>query len=192
MITPIELSSKTFKSVGLGYDKKDVDGFMKEVVSSVETMYKENVELKDKLNVLNEGIQYYKTIEKTIQKALILAEQTAEETKEAARQNAKAIEEKAKVKAALYLEDAKQQLNDIHQKTVKMIQQYEMYKTQYKNLANAQLEMLSSNSFDIEIANIDAFIKQEQEQVISEENEENENETEVAAASMETLPIENI
>ena len=45
MITPIELSSKVFNKSGLGYDRKDVDGFMKEVVSSYESLYKENVEL---------------------------------------------------------------------------------------------------------------------------------------------------
>ena len=28
MLTPVEIQSKTFKSGGLGYDKKDVDAFM--------------------------------------------------------------------------------------------------------------------------------------------------------------------
>lgn len=182
MITPIELSSKVFNKSGLGYDRKDVDGFMKEVVSSYESLYKENVELKDKINALNEGIQYYKTIEKTIQKALVLAEQTAEETREAARQNAKSIEDKAKVKADLIVEDAKRQLDQIHQKTIRLIEQYELYKLQYKNLAKAQIELLESDSFQVHVANLDAFLKPE---VVSDENSDSMKEPEVKAETSE-------
>lgn len=159
MITPIELNSKVFNKSGLGYEKRDVDNFMREVSSSYETLYKENVELKDKINALNDGIQYYKTIEKTIQKALVLAEQTADETKEAARQNAKAIEDQAKVKASMLVEDAKRQLDEIHQKTIRLIEQYDLYKSQYKNLAKAQMELMESESFQIHVANIEAFMK---------------------------------
>ena len=65
MLTPVEIQAKTFKSGGLGYDKKDVESFMREVTRSYEILYRENMELKDKVAVLNEGIQYYKSIEKT-------------------------------------------------------------------------------------------------------------------------------
>lgn len=201
MITPIELSSKVFNKSGLGYEKKDVDGFMKEVALSYEFLYKENVELKDKVNVLNEGIQYYKTIEKTIQKALVLAEQTAEETREAARQNAKSIEDKAKVKADLIVEDAKRQLNEIHQKTIQLIEQYDRYKLQYKNLAKTQVELLESDSFQIQIANLEAFMKQEDTEEITDANSEksevvDENQPEesskAAKDEFEFRPIEEI
>lgn len=202
MITPIELSSKAFNKAGLGYDKKDVDSFMKEVILSYEALYKENVELKDRINALNDGIQYYKTIEKTIQKALILAEQTAEETKEAARQNAKSIEDKAKVKASMLLEDAKHQLNEVHQKTIRLTQQYELYKTQYKNLAAAQLELLQSDTFQIHVANLDAFIKpvesEEMEEVmdtcdqVCEMKEQSMDEVAAAEDTLDILSIENI
>ena len=91
MLTPIEIQSRTFKS-GLGYDKKEVDQFIKEILAGYESMYRENMELNDKLNTLNEGIQYYKSIEKTLQKALVLAQKTAEDTQAAAQKKAKLIE----------------------------------------------------------------------------------------------------
>ena len=73
MLTPIEIQSKSFKSGGLGYDKREVDQFMREVLSGYEVLYRENMELRDKVTALTQGIQYYKTIEKTLQKALVLA-----------------------------------------------------------------------------------------------------------------------
>ena len=63
MLTPIEIQNKIFKSSGLGYDKKDVDNFVTEVLQSYEALYREKMELTDKINVLTEGIKYYKTIE---------------------------------------------------------------------------------------------------------------------------------
>ena len=158
MLTPVEMQGKSFKSGGLGYDKKDVDGFMREVNKNYEMIYRENMELKDRVSVLNEGIQYYKSIEKTLQKALVLAEKTAETTKEAANKEAKRIENEAKAKAKLLLADAKNELENVHNKTIALLQQYEKYKAQFKNLAKAQIETLESDAFSINVARLDAFL----------------------------------
>ncbi len=158
MVTPIEIQNKTFKSGGLGYDKRDVDNFMHEILNSYEELYRQNVELKDRVSVLNEGIQYYKTIEKTLQKALVLAEKTAEETRNNAAKEAKRIEKEATVKANIMLADAKNELEVLHQQTVTLIQQYEKYKIQFRNLAHAQIEMLESDAFSINVQTLDAFL----------------------------------
>lgn len=158
MLTPVEIQSKSFKSGGLGYDKKDVDNYMKEILRSYEDVYRENVELKDKVSVLNEGIQYYKTIEKTLQKALVLAEKTAEETKTAAAKEAKRIEKEATAKANIMLADARNELDALHQQTVALVQLYERYRAQFKSLAAAQVEMLDSDAFSLNVQKLDAFV----------------------------------
>jgi cell division initiation protein len=160
MITPIELQSKTFKT-GIGYDKKDVDNFINELLMGYETLYKDNMELNDKLNALNEGINYYKTIEKTLQKALVLAEQTAEDTREAAKKQAKAIENEARGKAQLIIADAANEYQKLQQQTIGLIRQYEAYKAQFKHLAQTQSELLESDSFNIHIANLNTFVESE-------------------------------
>ena len=174
MLTPVEMQGKTFKSGGLGYDKKDVEAFFRAVTKDYETLYRENMELKDKVAVLNEGIQYYKSIEKTIQKALVLAEKTAETTKEAANKEAKNIEKEAKVKANIMLADARNELESLHNKTIALTQQYEKYKLQFKNLAKAQIEMLETDAFSINVARLDAFITDEdkKEEPKEEENDD--------------------
>jgi len=151
MLTPVEIQNKVFKSGGLGYDKKDVDVFMKEIVDSYEILYREKMELNDKVSVLNEGLQYYKTIEKTMQKALLLAEKTAEETQENAMRTARNIEKEAMTKAEILISDARRELEMVHQKTVQLVQQYEKYKLQFKNLAAAQIELLETDGFQIQI-----------------------------------------
>lgn len=156
MITPVELQSRTFKT-GIGYDKKDVDSFLLELQRNYETMYKENMELNDKLNTLNEGINYYKSIEKTLQKALILAEQAAEDTREAAKKQARAIEDEANGKATLIISESHKEVILLKQQTLKLVQQYEAYKAQFKHLAAAQAELLEGEAFSLHIDDMDSL-----------------------------------
>lgn len=169
MLTPVEIQNRVFKSGGLGYDKKDVDSFIKEIVDSYEMLYREKMELTDKVNVLNDALQNYKTIEKTMQKALVLAQKTAEETKENAMRNAHAIEKEAMTKSEIIVSDAKRELERIHQKTVQLCQQYETYKVQFKNLAAAQIELLETESFQIQMMNLPTVELDSYKQVESKE-----------------------
>lgn len=157
MLTPIDVQAKSFKS-GMGYSKADVDSFLASLSSDYETLYRENMELKDKVNVLNDGINQYKGIEKSLQKALVLAETTSEETIASAKANAAVIEQEASVKAEAILADARKELENLRAKTVELLQQYESYKSQYKSLATAQMELLDSDAFKIELAKVDTFV----------------------------------
>lgn len=149
MLTPNEIQGITFKN-GRGYKKDDVDSFMKALHHDYEIMYKENVELKEKINTLNEGVQYYKNLEKTLQKALVLAEKTSEETKTAALKNAESIEHEAKLKAEKILYEARQEMHQIEAKTQELLQTFELYKLQYKQVITSQMELVNSATFDIQ------------------------------------------
>ncbi len=170
MLTPIELQGKVFKT-GFGYDKKDVEAFLKEVVENYEKLYKENLDLNDKINVLSEGVQYYKSIEKTLQKALVLAEKTAQDTEAMATQKAEAMVAEAEKKAALIEQeaytkadkitanalndakslqmDARKNLEQLRLQISSLVQQYEHFKIQYRQLLATQSEFLDNNAFKI-------------------------------------------
>ena len=97
MLSLNEIKNHEFKK-GIGYTKKSVDDFVNEIVESFEEVNRENSELKEKLTTLSEGMQYYKSIEKTLQKSLVLAQKTADEKKEKALNNAKIIEKVARIR----------------------------------------------------------------------------------------------
>ena len=61
MLTPIDVQGKTFKS-GMGYSKADVDSFLTNLYADYASLYRENMELKDKVGLLNEGLDRYKDI----------------------------------------------------------------------------------------------------------------------------------
>lgn len=45
--------------------------------------------------------------------------------------------------------------------TVELLQKYESYKSQYKALATAQMELLASDAFNIELAKVDSLVVSE-------------------------------
>ena len=66
MLTPLDIESKEFKRAPLGYSMNEVDRFLDEVILQYEKLYRENIDLKDKMVVLNERIQNYKAMEQTL------------------------------------------------------------------------------------------------------------------------------
>jgi len=160
MYTPSEIQEKVFKN-GIGYDKKDVEQFLNELSSNHEALLQENSDLKKNLQDVNNSISYYKSIEKTLQRALILADKAAQETKSSALREAESIEMEAKLKSKLMLADSKKQIELLEHRFLNLIQQYNLFKIHFKNILNAQSEILSSNSFAV---NTENFTYQEETQ----------------------------
>ena len=57
MLTPIEIHNAQHKT-GRGYSKKEMDEFLADVVASYESVYKENVELKNSISKLQGEMDY--------------------------------------------------------------------------------------------------------------------------------------
>lgn len=159
MFTSSEIQEKEFKT-GIGYDKKEVEQFLKELSTDYEALVNENESLKHKLKDATDSLGYYKSIEKTLQKALILAEKTAQDTKAAALREADAIELEARTKATQILENARKQIEFLEHKTLNLMQQYDLFKIHFENLLQAQIELINSKSFSV---NTDDFSYKEPE-----------------------------
>lgn len=176
MLTPIELKEKMFKS-GMGYNKKDVDLFFENVTYDYENIYKKNIELKEKISVLSEGIQYYKNLETTLQKTLVLAEKTANEITLAATTKAEAIEQEARIKADGILENARKEMITAESKINALLQQFESYKAQFKQMLTTQSNLLDSETFTLKKEKLIPLNHIESSSIVSpkpvQENKEN-------------------
>lgn len=155
MLSPIDIQSKIFKSSGMGYQKADVDAFFSTVFSSYEELYKENMDLKERIGTMTDSLSHYKEIEKSLQKALVLAETTAEETIGSAKKNATVIEQEAVLKAQSIVADAKVELEHIHNQMGELMRSYEQYKAQYRAMAQAQIDFINSEAFNFETKTIE-------------------------------------
>ena len=141
MMTTADLKNRNLKT-GIGYEKKDVDIFLEEIIASYEELYRSNIELNDRVNSLNEGLQHYKTIEASLQKTLVLAERTAEETINEAKEKAKQIEDEAKGSTGKIALEAKKELDVIVAKTTEVVQNYNDLKAKIKaDLSNQMISL---------------------------------------------------
>lgn len=148
MLKPSDIEKVDLKK-GLGYKRSEVDEYIKELKEAYETLFNENRDLKEKLTVLNDGLQYYKSIEKTLQKALVLAQKTSDDNHAESMKRARTIEVEARVKADKIVNDAKKELNDLKSRSSELIMKFNSYKSQIKALAQSQLELLDNENYNL-------------------------------------------
>ena len=95
MITPVDIENKEFKKGFRGYNEEEVDDFLDSVKEDFENLYRENLDLKEKLKLYQEQVSRYKSIEDTLNATLITAQTAAEDTCTAANKKARIIVEEA-------------------------------------------------------------------------------------------------
>ena len=143
MITPLDIENKTFAKQAInGYSTQEVHEFMAELLKDYERIYKENIEYKDKIQVLNQGIQHYKAIEDTLQNALVVAQGTAETVKANAKVEADNILREAELNARKSVEDIGQRVIEKQLKLEETQKQFDVYKAKMEALLISQLELL--------------------------------------------------
>ncbi|MEY8320422.1 DivIVA domain-containing protein [Lachnospiraceae bacterium 46-61] len=173
MIRPSDIEDKEFKKVAVGYSPEEVDRFLDEICVDYEQLFRENREMKMKLNNMannNTAVsqmtaplpkaqqqtapvptaplspqQTSQTIEKALAKTLTLAERVAEETKENARAAAAQITESAVAKAEEIIGSARTRAFELEQDIHRLESRYELMKTRVKLLLYAEIELLDKN-----------------------------------------------
>ncbi|MGL4363258.1 MAG: DivIVA domain-containing protein [Cellulosilyticaceae bacterium] len=150
MLVAVDIQNKEFKKAKFGgYNVFEVNEFLDEVLETYQEITKENYELKDKINMLNENLQYYRTMEATIQNALVLAEKTAQDTKALAYEKSDQIKKEAEQKADLIIENAKQEVYTISHRTEELKKQYLSFKVQMRQILQGQLEIIEQQNITI-------------------------------------------
>ncbi len=143
MLTPLDIENKTFnKQIMSGYSVDEVQSFMNELLKDYEKLYKENIEYKDKIDMLNQGIQHYKSIEDTLQNALVVAQGTAESVKQNAKTEADNIIKEAELNALKSVDNINKQVVEKRLQLDETKKQFDVYKAKMEALLISQLEIL--------------------------------------------------
>ena len=113
MLTPIDIQNKTFEVKFRGYSSQEVDDFMDLIMKDYETLYQENISLKDRVTVLSNAVEQYKKMEETLQNSIILAQKTGEDIKKTANEKANNIVHEAEMKADSLVREANANLSGL-------------------------------------------------------------------------------
>lgn len=150
MITPLDIQNKEFKKSFRGYSSKSVDGFLDDIIEDYERIYKENIELKDKINLLTDQIRQFNTLEETLKNTLIIAQTTADEVTTSARNKANLILEDAELSGKKILDNAKEEVRKINSEYERLKNEMFTFKTRYQSFIQAQLISLEDFYKEIE------------------------------------------
>ena len=211
MLSVVDIQNKEFKRSKFGgYNVDEVNDYLEQIIKSYQEVLNDNYALKDKINVLNESVQYYRTMESTIQNVLVLADKTAQDTKTAAYEKAEQIKKEADERAekmtalaedrvSRIIDQGRQEAYELGQKVEEAKRQYLAYKNQFRQLLQAQLDFLEQgevrmNAMQEELTSAFAKIQEEaskQEGVETNQEIENQNSLEDEALNDEVAaPLE--
>ena len=147
MLTPLDIDYKTFKKTKLGgYDINDVEDFLITVMDDYEKLYKENAELKDKINAMGKSVSYYKSVEEGITKTIESAQEQADNIKDMAVKEAMNIKEKAELDAKMELEEIKNKIKQAENLYEEKKRQMQVYTIRVKAMLEAQLQILKEDN----------------------------------------------
>ena len=166
-ITPLDIQNKEFERAFRGYDIEDVDDFLDRIAKDLEALLRENLEMKERVEKLQEKNKNYHKMEETMHNAIVVAQETAEEVKKSAKREADLIKREAERDARKMLEDARLSSSKVMGEHEDLVKQGQIFKLRFRSFMEAQIAALEKEEW---------LDDKKQEQVIKEKFEEAEKE----------------
>lgn len=157
MLTPIEIENKEFKKSLRGYKEEEVDEFLDIVKEDFETLYRENLDLKEKLRLYQDQVSKYENIEETLKATLITAQSAAEDTCTAANKKAKIIVEEADLKARQIIEQGNNRVIEIRKEYDSLVKEFKVFRNKFKSLIEDEMRSIDEIFYDVDEKCLNAF-----------------------------------
>ena len=147
-LTPLDIHNKEFSKGFRGYDEDEVNEFLDVVIKDYEMVIREKKELEERLNEMTERIGHFNSIEETLNKSIIVAQEAAEEVKRNAQKEAKLIVKEAEKNSDRIVNESLSKARKIALEIEELKKQSKVFRTRFKMLIEAQLDLLSNDDWD--------------------------------------------
>ncbi|EQK43857.1 MULTISPECIES: DivIVA domain-containing protein [Paraclostridium] len=150
MLTPVDIENKEFKKGIRGYREDEVDEFLDLVKEDFENVYRENLELKDKIRMYQEQVSKFENIEETLKATLITAQTAAEDTCSAANKKAKIIVEEAELRSRQIIGQANNRVIEIRKEYDSIVKEFKIFRNKFKSLLEDEIRSVDDIFSDID------------------------------------------
>jgi len=123
-----------------GYNKEEVNGFVKEVTNEYESMLHKLKNSCEIIDTLKKELKHYKDIESTLNRAILIAEESTSNIKKAAYDESKIIIEDAKRNASKVINNALVKAERIESEAESLRRKVVVYKRRFRNLVEDHLD----------------------------------------------------
>lgn len=154
-ITPLEIQQMVFKTRLRGYDREDVDRFLEDLARTVESLNRENADLRDKLGAVERHLSEVKKAESTLASTLVSAQAVGEDLKQSAQRDAELIVKEAELKASELVREARaelatthRELADLRKQRLVMVERLRSTLRTFERLLEVEEESTSSEQAD--------------------------------------------
>jgi cell division initiation protein len=147
-LTPMDIHNKEFSRRLRGYDEDEVNEFLDQIIKDYEALIRENKELQEQVAMLKEKLDHFASIEETLSKTIIVAQEAADELKNNSKKEAQLILKEAEKNADRIINESLAKSRKIALEIEEMKKQAAIYRTRFRALLEAQLEMLKDESWE--------------------------------------------
>lgn len=147
-LTPLDIHNKEFSRRLRGYNEDEVNEFLDQVIKDYEALIRENKELQNQVLGLQERLDHFANMEETLSKTIIVAQETADELRNNSKKEAQLIIKEAEKNADRIINESLAKSRKIALEIEELKKQAAIYRTRFRMLLEAQLELLSQDSWD--------------------------------------------
>lgn len=141
-ITPLDIQQKQFPMKLRGFDVEEVYAFLEVIREEMEDLLRENANLKESIQRLDNQMKGYKDMETTLRETLLTAQQMVEDYKMNARKEAELVVKESELRAEALLKEAQEKVIKIHEDIVDLKGIRRHFKEEVKRLVESHLRML--------------------------------------------------
>ena len=125
-----------------GFEPTEVESYLEQLSNEIERLKEDKAQLEKVVEDKETNIQSYKDVHQSVSDALVQAKQAGEETKAAANKDAEATIAKAKSEADRIVNDAVEKARRLSFQTEDMKRQSKIFRSRFRMLVEAQLDLL--------------------------------------------------
>jgi cell division initiation protein len=143
-ITPLDIQQQQFKGKMLGgLDPNDVDSFLQIVAAEMESLMRENSELKEQGRRVSQQLEEFSQREVTLRETMLAAQKISEEMKANAQKEATLMISEAELKGERIVADAENRLLQLNNQIHEIRRQKLQFESNLKSALEAHLKMLT-------------------------------------------------
>jgi cell division initiation protein len=142
-LTALDIHHKEFGRALRGYNEEQVDAFLDQVADEFERLFKENIDLNERLDAADERVRGYQQIESSLNATLLQAQRSSEETVKKAAVDADSILRDAEHKAKEIIHNALQRKQAVANELIRIKAAEEDFRARYKALLEDKLHSVN-------------------------------------------------
>jgi cell division initiation protein len=153
-LTPMDIHHKEFRNSIRGYNQEEVDQFLDEVADEFERLFKENIDLSEKLEAAIEKVRSYADMEKTLHNTMLAAQQSAEGITLKAGTEAESLLKDAELKAKELVQGALAEKQKTQAEFMRIKQAEDEFRMAFRNVLERYMRELHAVPVDAEVATL--------------------------------------